>query len=72
MHLTLNKPGFGGLFVLLFAPYIADILGRRIGTAIGCLFVILGALLQSFPPSSHPMGQYMAGRFLVGFGSNIR
>lgn len=25
-------PGFGGLVVLLFAPYIADYLGRRHGT----------------------------------------
>lgn len=25
-------PGFGGLVVLLFAPYVADYLGRRNGT----------------------------------------
>jgi MFS family permease len=64
-------PGFGGLVVLLFAPYIADYLGRRNGTAVGCLFVVLGALLQAFPPASSPKAMYLAGRFFIGFGSNI-
>ncbi|KAM0547499.1 hypothetical protein ACHAPJ_010372 [Fusarium lateritium] len=44
-------PGFGGLFVLLFAPYVADGLGRKKGTAIGCIIVIVGALMQCFPPT---------------------
>jgi len=64
-------PGFGGLAVLMFAPYIADNLGRRNGTAIGCLFVLLGALLQAFPPASNPAPMYLAGRFFIGFGGNL-
>ncbi|KXJ85541.1 general substrate transporter [Microdochium bolleyi] len=64
-------PGFGGLFVLLFAPYIADGLGRRTGTAIGCVFVLLGALLQAFPPAHNPDAMYLVGRFIMGLGSNI-
>ncbi|KAH8649241.1 general substrate transporter [Xylariales sp. PMI_506] len=65
-------PGFGGLFVLLFAPYIADGLGRRIGTAIGCVCILLGALLQTFAPAGHNRDvMYLIGRFIVGFGSNI-
>ena len=64
-------PGFGGLFVLLFAPYIADYFGRRNGTALGNMFVLLGALLQALPPAGHPKAMYLAGRFLIGFGSNI-
>ncbi|KAL2106500.1 hypothetical protein VUR80DRAFT_6646 [Thermomyces stellatus] len=64
-------PGFGGLAVLLFTPYIADYAGRRNGTAIGNLLVILGALLQAFPPASNPKAMYIAGRFIIGFGSNI-
>ena len=64
-------PGFGGLVVLIFAPYIADILGRRMGTAIGCLFIIMGSLVQSFPPASHPEAMYLAGRFFIGFGANV-
>lgn len=64
-------PGFGGLAVLPFAPYIADYCGRRNGTALGNLFILLGAFIQAFPPASNPKGMYIAGRFLVGFGSNI-
>ncbi|KXH60122.1 hypothetical protein CNYM01_10281 [Colletotrichum nymphaeae SA-01] len=64
-------PGFGGLFVLLFAPYIADGLGRKWGTAIGCLLVIFGALLQSFPFGSGRDAMYLIGRFIMGAGSNI-
>jgi MFS family permease len=67
-------PGFGGLFVLLFAPYIADGLGRKCGTAIGAAFVVFGALLQVFAPSSPGSrrdAMYLCGRFIMGFGSNI-
>ena len=64
-------PAFGGLAVLMFAPYIADNLGRRNGTAIGCLIVLLGALLQAFPPASNPAPMYLAGRFFIGFGGNL-
>lgn len=39
--------------------------------ALGNLFVLLGALLQAFPPASNPKAMYLAGRFLIGFGSNI-
>ncbi|GKT48220.1 lactose permease [Colletotrichum spaethianum] len=66
-------PGFGGLFVLLFAPYIADGLGRKWGTAIGCMVVIFGALLQSFPVGAGTRrdAMYLIGRFIMGAGSNI-
>ena len=39
--------------------------------ALGNVFVILGALLQAFPPAASPKGMYLAGRFFIGFGSNI-
>ncbi|KAJ4207088.1 hypothetical protein NW759_014086 [Fusarium solani] len=66
-------PGFGGLFVLIFAPYIADGLGRKKGTAIGCVFVVAGALMQCFPQKNHSSRDalYLIGRFIMGFGSNI-
>lgn len=64
-------PGFGQLGILVLAPYIADGLGRRNGTAIGCLIVIFGSLLQSFPPASNPLPMYLAGRFLIGCGATI-
>ena len=55
-------PWLRGLAVLPFAPYIADYLGRRNGTALGCLIVIMGAILQSFPPASNPKSMYLAGK----------
>lgn len=64
-------PGFGGLAVLAFAPYIADILGGKTGTGIGCLFIFMGALIQAFPYSRHPGPTFLSGGFFVGFGSNI-
>lgn len=33
--------------------------------------MLFGALLQAFPPASNPKGMYLAGRFFIGFGSNI-
>ncbi|KAL3419463.1 hexose transporter protein [Phlyctema vagabunda] len=64
-------PGFGGLAVLPFAPYVADILGRKKGTAVGCIFIIMGAMIQAFPRADNPRPMFLAGRFFVGFGSNI-
>ncbi|EFX02239.1 hexose transporter [Grosmannia clavigera kw1407] len=64
-------PGFGGLFILFFAPYVADILGRRSAIAVGCLFVILGGLLQTFPPAHNPNAMYLTGRFIIGMGANL-
>ncbi|KAL2860141.1 general substrate transporter [Aspergillus pseudodeflectus] len=64
-------PGIGTLAVFLVAPYLSDGLGRRIGTAIGCAIIVLGALIQTFPPTDNPDPMYLAGRILVGIGSGI-
>ncbi|KAL3470299.1 general substrate transporter [Aspergillus californicus] len=64
-------PAIGTFAVFLIAPYIADGLGRRTGTAIGCALIVLGALIQAFPPQSHPDGMYLAGRVIVGVGGGI-
>ncbi|KAL4969911.1 sugar porter family MFS transporter [Aspergillus stella-maris] len=64
-------PGIGTFAVFLIAPYISDGLGRRIGTAIGSALIVLGALVQTFPPRSNPDGMYLAGRIIVGIGSGV-
>ncbi|KAH4801924.1 hypothetical protein HBH61_188250 [Parastagonospora nodorum] len=64
-------PGFGGFAVLLFTPYIADILGRRMGTAVGCCLVILGSVIQALSERNNPDAMFLAGRWIMGMGSNI-
>ncbi|RDW86084.1 sugar porter family MFS transporter [Aspergillus mulundensis] len=66
-------PGIGTFAVFLIAPYLSDGLGRRLGTAIGSAVIVLGALIQSFPPTSNPNrdAMYLAGRIIVGIGSGI-
>jgi MFS family permease len=54
-------PGFGILAAVPFAPYVADNIGRRNGSIVGILIIIMGALLQAFPPASHPLSMYIAG-----------
>ncbi|KAL3461660.1 general substrate transporter [Aspergillus heterothallicus] len=64
-------PAIGTFAVFLVAPYLSDGLGRRIATAIGCAIIVLGALIQTFPPTHNPDPMYLAGRILVGIGSGI-
>ncbi|KAL3467376.1 general substrate transporter [Aspergillus heterothallicus] len=59
----------GGICALLFSSYLADLLGRRLGVAIGIVVIFVGTIVQVVP--SVDRGMFMAGRFLVGFGSNL-
>jgi MFS family permease len=46
-------------------------MGRRMGTAIGCCLVIVGSIIQALPSRSNPQPMFLAGRWLMGMGSNI-
>ncbi|KAF5672749.1 MFS SP sugar:H+ symporter [Fusarium denticulatum] len=59
----------GAFSALFFSPYIADQFGRRIATALGCVILIVGVVIQAVPSVNESM--FIGGRFLVGFGSNI-
>ncbi|RMZ38925.1 MFS sugar transporter [Aspergillus flavus] len=59
----------GGVCALFFASYVADLLGRRIGVAVGLVVIFIGTIIQVVPPVNS--GMFIAGRFLVGLGSNI-
>ncbi|KAF3349883.1 hypothetical protein VD0002_g8163 [Verticillium dahliae] len=67
-------PGLGGLAVLPIAPYLADILGRKIGTAVGCSMIVASTLMQALT-RSHPHSSrdalLLIGRILMGAGSNV-
>ncbi|KAI8814279.1 general substrate transporter [Cladochytrium replicatum] len=47
---------------------IVDFRGRRVGLAIGCLFIIAGAIIQG---TTAGIPQMVAGRFIVGIGLPI-
>ncbi|KAH8697787.1 general substrate transporter [Talaromyces proteolyticus] len=59
----------GGICALFFASYAADIIGRRAGVTIGLIIIFVGTIIQVVP--SVNSGMFIAGRFLVGLGSNI-
>ena len=58
----------GSITAIPFVPYIADILGRRMGIMIGCLIMLLGVVLQSI---SINFRMFIAARFFLGFGVAI-
>ncbi|GES63208.1 MFS lactose permease [Aspergillus terreus] len=42
-----------------------DFRGRRVGMALGAIFIIIGTCIQA---TCHNIGAFMGGRFLLGFG----
>ncbi|KAH8905695.1 general substrate transporter [Coniochaeta sp. PMI_546] len=58
----------GGVVALPFVGPALDTWGRRIGMLIGALFIVVGTAIQG---TSHDVGQFMGGRFLLGFGVSI-
>jgi hypothetical protein len=66
-------PGLGGILSLPLAPYLADGLGRKKGTAFGCACVVAGALIQALVKenASSRDAMFYCGRIIMGFGSNI-
>ncbi|KAL2846317.1 general substrate transporter [Aspergillus pseudodeflectus] len=55
----------GNIVGSFFAGPFTDFRGRRMGMAIGALWIIIGTLVQA---TCHNLGGFMAGRFLLGFG----
>lgn len=58
---------FGGFF--LGGP-TADYLGRKMGMAIGCAFVIVATFMQTFAPRGN-IACFIGGRVLIGIGQGI-
>ena len=58
----------GSICAIPIVPYAADILGRRVGIAIGCCIMALGVTLQSISINIH---MFIAARFFLGFGVAI-
>ncbi|KAJ0286056.1 hypothetical protein CBS470a_006114 [Colletotrichum nupharicola] len=49
-------------------PFFADNYGRKVPIIIGCVIETIGAFIGAFSSSQ---GMYMAGRFILGFGSSF-
>ncbi|KAH8718549.1 Lactose permease [Beauveria bassiana] len=64
----------GGVAVLPLVGPVIDRFGRRAGMALGAALVIIGTVVQGTSTSSphrDGLGQFMGGRFLLGFGVGL-
>jgi MFS family permease len=51
-----------------FAPYVADIFGRKTGILVGSALVLIAAILQT---ATQNLGMFIGSRFLIGFGTTF-
>ncbi|UKZ47587.1 hypothetical protein TrVGV298_001810 [Trichoderma virens] len=58
----------GGVVALPFVGPAIDGFGRRVGMLLGAAFIVIGTIVQGV---SNSQGQFMGGRFLLGFGVSI-
>lgn len=58
----------GGVAALPFVGPTIDGFGRRIGMLSGAIFIIVGTIIQGV---GNQQGQFMGGRFLLGFGVSL-
>lgn len=61
----------GSIAALPFVGPAIDTWGRRYGMLIGSIIVILGTVVTGTTIHNHSTGQFMGGRFLLGFGVAI-
>lgn len=61
----------GGVAGLPFVGPAIDTFGRRWGMFIGCFIIVVGTVLSGTTIADHSLGQFMAGRFFLGFGVAI-
>ncbi|KAI9048825.1 hypothetical protein LZ554_007656 [Drepanopeziza brunnea f. sp. 'monogermtubi'] len=58
----------GQIAAFPFCGLLADGYGRRVCISAGCAVVLVGTAVQG---SAHAMGQFVAGRFVLGFGAAL-
>ena len=58
----------GQIAAFPFCGFFADGYGRRVCIFAGCALVLVGTAIQG---SAHSMGQFIGGRFVLGFGASI-
>ncbi|KAI0483180.1 sugar transporter [Xylariaceae sp. FL0804] len=58
----------GSIVSIPFVPIIADRWGRKVPIIIGCVIMIVGAILQG---TANTLGAFMGGRVMMGFGNSL-
>jgi sugar porter (SP) family MFS transporter len=61
----------GGVSALPFVGPAIDTWGRRVGMFIGSLLIVLGTIVCGLTITNANVGQFMGGRFMLGFGVSI-
>lgn len=61
----------GGVVAIPFIGPAVDRYGRKTGLFIGSLIIVLGTIIQGTTIGNQSVGQFMGGRFLLGFGVAI-
>ncbi|EAW12037.1 sugar transporter (hexose transporter [Aspergillus clavatus NRRL 1] len=61
----------GGVSALPFVGPAIDTWGRRVGMLIGSILIVLGTVVCGTTITNASAGQFMGGRFLLGFGVSI-
>lgn len=54
--------------LILRRPYFCDNFGRKVPIVMGCVIMIVGAVIQTTATS---LGAFMGGRVLLGFGNSL-
>ncbi|KAK5663310.1 hypothetical protein OQA88_3738 [Cercophora sp. LCS_1] len=58
----------GSLVSIPFVPILTDNFGRKLPIAIGCVIMVVGAILQG---SCKDLNTFMGGRVMLGFGNSL-
>ncbi|KAI1813132.1 general substrate transporter [Poronia punctata] len=58
----------GSVVSIPLAPYFCDHFGRKTPIVIGCVIMIVGAILQG---TAEGIGAFMGGRVMMGFGNSL-
>jgi MFS family permease len=58
----------GQIVAFPFCGIVGDGYGRRACIFVGCAIVLIGTAIQA---SAHEKGQFMGGRFVLGFGAAL-
>ncbi|KAJ5626338.1 hypothetical protein N7510_002647 [Penicillium lagena] len=68
LGLLTNMFTIGSIISMFIVPWVVDRWGRKPCIMVGCVFMILGCLINTFAKS---YGMFCAGRFILGFGNSL-